>query len=61
MLPLAAVLCVGVASFNFPQDGLRGKLPFAVALLLYARFGVGYAFFSTRATWLHVETAAVWM
>jgi hypothetical protein len=33
-----------------PHVCLRGKLNFAFTLQLSARFGVGYAFFSTRQT-----------
>jgi hypothetical protein len=55
------VLCfslyVGVAVLGAPQDGLKGKLLFAVALFLYACWGVATEFFSTSGTLLHVEPA----
>ena len=42
------VLCfslyVGVAVLGAPQDGLKGKLLFAVALFLYACWGVAAGF-----------------
>jgi hypothetical protein len=54
-------LYVGVAVLNFPQDWLWGRLLFGPATFLCACFGVGYAFFSTRDTWLYVETGLVWL
>ncbi len=43
------------------QDCNRGRLLFGVATFLCVCFGVGYGFFFTRHTWLHVELVAVWM
>jgi hypothetical protein len=52
---------VGVAALEFSQDGLRIALLFAVALFFFVCYGVGYAFFSTRHTWLYVEGANLWV
>lgn len=60
MLVFYFSFCVSVAVFGVPQDGLRGRLccDWAVFQLL---FGCGIGFSSTRDTWLHVDTAGLWI
>ena len=55
-------LYVGVAVFIFPQDGLRLRFLFGIAMFFGVCFDVQYSFFSTRDTWLYVEIAflCVW-
>jgi hypothetical protein len=52
---------VSVPVLRQPQDGLQFKQLFGFALLLFASYGVLYEIFSTRPTWGHVETAAMWV
>ena len=54
-------LYVGKTVLEFPHVCSRGRLLFVVATFFCVCFGVGYRFFSTRPTWLHVETVRVWM
>jgi hypothetical protein len=53
-------LFVGCGGLRGAQDWLRTRLLFSSCIVfLRACFGVGYAFFSTRNTWLH-EAVGMW-
>jgi hypothetical protein len=52
---------VGVAVLELPQDCNWGRLLFVVAMFFSACLVVGYVFFSTRPTWLHVKGVRMWM
>jgi hypothetical protein len=54
-------LYVGAAVYRVPQEWQRGILLFGFALFFNACCGVAHAIFTTRPTWLHVETTAMWM
>jgi hypothetical protein len=58
---IVSSLYVGVAVYRAPQEWLRSILLSGFALFFCVCCGVAAEFFSTRDTWLHVETAVVWM
>jgi hypothetical protein len=58
---LLCVLYAGVLVYGTPHDGIWGRLRFGVATFLGVCFGVGCEISSTRPTWNHVESPAVWM
>jgi hypothetical protein len=54
-------LYVGISFLGIPQDCIFGWLLLLFALFFFVCFSVVWGFFSTCATWLHVEGASAWM